>query len=152
MVASLVSAAGLPYLQSIGVLPQMGFAQTTILQVGFTTLCWLLAAYLAPQTDAAQLVAFYRKVHPAGPGWAVVRRMAEADGKVAPSRGDHMGLATIGWIAGCVVIWSSLFCIGNFLYGRMTQALVLLGVFIMSGGLLLYVVNHLWDRNANKAS
>ena len=31
---------------------------------------------------------------------------------------DDMGKATLGWIAGCLTIWSSLFAIGNFLYGR----------------------------------
>ena len=36
-----------------------------------------------------------------------------------------MGKATIGWIAGCLTIWSSLFAIGNFLYGRYQLALIL---------------------------
>jgi Na+/proline symporter len=152
MVASLVSAVGFPYLQTIGVLPQLGFAQTTIFQVGFTTLCWLAAAFLAPQTDAAKLLEFYRKVHPAGPGWAKVRRMAEASGAKVPFRGDHMGMATAGWLSGCLVIWSSLFCIGNFLYGRTLPALILLAVFVFSGSALLYVINHLWDRKSDESS
>jgi hypothetical protein len=42
------------------------------------------------------------------------------------------------------VIWSSLFAVGNFLYGRMEYAVGLLVVFLISGGVLLFVINRLW--------
>src|SRR5215212_4405665 len=64
MVASLASAAGSPYLEKLGVLPHLSFAQNTILQVGFTTVCWLVAAYLAPQTERSKLIEFYQRVQP----------------------------------------------------------------------------------------
>ena len=96
-------------------------------------------------TDRERLIAFYKKVHPAGPGWARIRKEAGVSEREAALHGDHMGLATAGWISGCVVIWSSLFAIGNFLYGRWTLALVLSGIFAVSGGVLIYVVNHLWS-------
>ena len=147
MAASLISAAGFPYLEKVGVLPHLGFAQTTILQVGFTTICWLIAAFVAPQTERAKLIEFYKKVHPAGPGWTDVRKEAGVTVDEATLHGDHMGKATLGWISGCAVIWSSLFAIGNFLYGRMQPALILTGVFVISGVILLWVVNHLWDKN-----
>jgi uncharacterized iron-regulated membrane protein len=57
-----------------------------------------------------------------------------------------MGLATLGWISGCATIWSSLFAIGNFLYGRMELAWMLTGVFLVSGTVLLLVINHLWTN------
>ena len=69
--------------------------------------------------------------------------MTEAE---AARYGDHMGKATLGWISGCVTIWSSLFAIGNFLYGRYQLALVLLAIFLVSGVVLLNVINRLWDR------
>jgi Na+/proline symporter len=152
MAASLISAAGFPYLEKIGVLPHLGFAQTTILQVGFTTICWLIAAFLAPQTERAKLIEFYRKVHPAGPGWTDVRKEAGVTLAEAALHGDHMGKATLGWVSGCVVIWSSLFAIGNFLYGRIQPAVILTVVFVVSGVILLWVVNHLWDKDASSAT
>ena len=148
MAASLISAAGFPYLEKAGVLPHLGFAQTTILQVSFTTICWLIASFAAPQTERAKLIEFYRKVHPAGPGWTKVRLEAGVTESDAALHGDHMGMATAGWISGCVVIWSSLFAIGNFLYGHTRPAMILTGVFVVSGLVLLYVVNHLWDAKA----
>jgi Na+/proline symporter len=150
MVASLVSAAGFPYLEKLGVLPPLGFAQTTILQVGFTTICWLTAAFVAPLTDRAKLIEFYRQVHPAGPGWTKVRQEAGVTEAEAALHGDHMGMASLGWVSGCLVIWSSLFAIGNFLYGRTALALTLTGVFVVSGFALLNVVNHLWDKTDNR--
>ena len=120
------------------------FAQTVLISVGFTTICWLVTAFVTPPTSADTLVAFYKKVHPAGPGWSPVRRsagMTEAD-----AHADHMGLATTGWISGCVVIWSSLFAIGNFLYGRRTLALTLTAIFVVSGVILVMVIRRLWDR------
>ena len=57
-----------------------------------------------------------------------------------------MGMAALGWVSGCLTIWSSLFAIGNFLYGRTGLAMVLTAIFMVSGATLLYVVNTLWDR------
>jgi Na+/proline symporter len=153
MAASLFSAVGIPlvipYLKQSGVLPPTwGFAQTTILQVGFTTVCWLVAAFVAPQTEPAKLLEFYKRVHPAGPGWEKVRQEANVTPEEVALHGDHMGLATLGWISGCAVIWSSLFCIGNFLYGRMNFALLLLVIFIASGLVLLYVIRNLWSSRS----
>jgi Na+/proline symporter len=147
MAASILSAVGIPYLTKLGILPPLGFAQTTILQVGFTTVCWLIAAFIAPLTEPAKLIQFYKKVHPAGPGWEQVRLEAKVTPEEVVLHGDHMGLATLGWISGCIVIWSSLFCIGNFLYGRTNLALLLLAIFIASGFVLLYVVRNLWSGN-----
>ena len=56
----------------------------------------------------------------------------------------HVHLALLGWVAGCTVIWSALFTVGNFLYGRTSYALLLLGVCIASGLALLHVMNKLW--------
>ena len=49
------------------------------------------------------------------------------------ARGDNIPLALLGWVAGCTAIWSALFTVGNFLYGRIRQALLLLAVFAVSG-------------------
>jgi len=146
MAMSLLSAVGIPYFVKVGLLPEMGFAPITVLQVGLTTACWLVAAFLAPQTDRAKLVSFYKTVHPAGPGWTGVRLEAGVTEGEAFLHGDHMGMACLGWVSGCAVIWSSLFAIGNFLYGRTHTAWILTGLFVVSGLVLLYVVNHLWDK------
>jgi SSS family solute:Na+ symporter len=114
-----------------------------LITIGVTTVCWVLAAYLAPQTDRETLIEFYRKVHPVGPGWKDIRREAGLS-EESVERADNIPLALLGWVAGCTMIWSSLFSVGNFLYGRTPYALALLAVFAVSGFVLLRVVNRLW--------
>ena len=127
------------------------FANSVLYSVAFTTICWLITAFFSAPTSPEKLRAFYKKVHPAGPGWTKVRVEAGVTEAEAALHGDHMGLATLGWVSGCAVIWSSLFAIGNFLYGRTGYAFVLTGVFIVSGVLLLNVINRLWDKQTTTA-
>src|SRR3954471_561833 len=122
----------------------MPTAQRLLLTVAVTTVCWVLAAYLAPQTDRETLIAFYRKVHPTGPGWNPIRREAGLSEEVV-ARADNVPLALLGWVAGCTMIWSSLFTVGNFLYGRTSYAFGLLAVFVLSALALLGVVRRLWS-------
>jgi hypothetical protein len=53
-------------------------------------------------------------------------------------------MSLLGWFAGCITIWSALFTVGNFLYGRMDYFWMLLAVFVVSGAALIRVVNRLW--------
>jgi Na+/proline symporter len=121
------------------------FADSVIYSVALTTAAWLVTAFVSAQTSRDRLVAFYRKVHPAGPGWTPVRVAAGVSAAEAAAHSDHLGRATVGWIAGCLTIWSALFATGEFLYGRMPQACALSAVFIVSGGVLTYVMNTLWE-------
>ena len=128
------------------------FAHTVLCSVGFTTICWLLTAFFSTPTSLDRLISFYKKVHPAGPGWTKIRLEAGVSEETAALHGDHMGMASLGWVSGCLTIWSSLFAIGNFLYGRTTTALILTAVFAVSGSTLLYVINHLWDKKGTTPS
>jgi Na+/proline symporter len=120
-------------------------ATRLVLTVIATTICWVLAAYLAPPTDRETLLAFYRTVKPAGPGWASIRAEAALTPDQLAATGDSLPLALLGWVAGCMAIWSSLFTVGNFLYGRTSMAWFLFAVFAVSSGALLLVVNRLWS-------
>ena len=86
------------------------------------------------------LIGFYEKVRPFGPGW----RHIQAQASVATVEGDNIPLALAGWIMGCTMIWSALFTVGNFLYGRTTYALILGGIFAVSGSIVIWVVKKLW--------
>jgi SSS family solute:Na+ symporter len=151
MVMSLITSLVVPKL-----MPEAGFATVTIVQVGITTIAWLITAFIGPVTDRKVLVAFVQKVKPVGPGWTDIRREAGiSDAEVAQE--NRVGAAFVGWIAGCLVIWSSLFAIGNFLYSsgdpsRLTSAWLLTGVFVVSGVVLLRVTKQLWaDSTASQA-
>jgi Na+/proline symporter len=125
-------------------------AMKLILTIAFTTICWLLAAYLAPQTDRKTLIEFYRKVRPAGPGWEPIRQEAGLSKAELAATGDSIPLSLVGWVAGCAMIWSSLFTVGSFLYGRSGQGVMLGAVFVVSGLILLGVINKLWSGEKAK--
>lgn len=125
-------------------------AMRLIITIAVTTACWLLAAYLAPQTDRKALVEFYRKVRPAGPGWEVIRQESGISKEEAAKTGDSIPLALIGWVAGCAMIWSSLFTVGNILYGKYDYALALGAIFLISVILLLRVINKLWTGKSGQ--
>jgi SSS family solute:Na+ symporter len=117
-----------------------------MLTVALTTVCWVATAYLGPATDRETLISFYKKVRPFGPGWAVIRREAglPPDDAVATT-GENIPMGLLGWATGCMTIWSALFTVGNILYGRTAYAVGLFVVFLVSGSVLIYVVNHLWS-------
>jgi hypothetical protein len=117
-----------------------------LITIAVTTVCWLLAAFLGPQTDRRTLIEFYKKVRPFGPGWRRIREEAGISEAEAAKTHENIPLALLGWTAGCAAIWSSLFAVGNFLYGRMVPASLLLAVLVASGWVLLRVSNQLWGK------
>ncbi len=117
-----------------------------LITIAATTACWVVTAYIGPETDHRTLVSFYTKVRPFGPGWERIRREAGLGRDQMRTEGDNIPLALLGWVSGCTVIWSALFTVGNLLYGRTPQALGLLGIFVASGLALIFVVQRLWSN------
>ena len=116
-----------------------------LITIAATTVCWVLTAFVGPQTDRATLVAFYQKVRPFGPGWRVVREEAGVSERMAAASHENIPLALLGWSAGCAAIWSALFAVGNLLYGRLKTMVFLLAILAGTGLVLLYVINQLWS-------
>jgi hypothetical protein len=113
-----------------------------------TTACWVATAFLAPQTDRRTLVAFYKKVRPSGPGWASIRAEASLTPAEQAEAQMNIPLALLGWSAACTMIWSALFTIGTYLYGRTTQSLMLGVVFVVSATVVINVMRTLFaDSN-----
>jgi Na+/proline symporter len=140
MTSSFLVSAGLLALARRGT--EFSTSQALLITVAITTVCWIGAAYLGPQTDRDVLREFYRKVRPFGPGWARIR----ADVGPLPPDGaeENIPRALVGWLAGCTMIWSALFATGNFLYGRTGYAVALTAVFAITAAVLISIVRPLW--------
>ncbi len=145
MASSFAVSALLLMLRRSGHLEMSTYA-ALLITIAATTCCWLLTALLGPPTDRATLISFYRKVRPFGPGWRQIRIEAGVSEAEATQTHENIPLSLLGWSSGCAVIWSSLFALGSFLYGRMGQGICLVGVFIVSGSVLLWVINRLWNQ------
>ena len=154
-VAAMVSSFGISLLFLI--LAKNGIHFSThaalLMTIAFTTVCWVTTAFVGPTTDRQVLIDFYTKVRPFGPGWKKVQKDAGlVDGWGGPrAEGDNIPLALLGWVAGCTMIWSALFSVGNFLYGRSGTALFLFGTFAVSAVALIYVVQRLWSGSKAEA-
>jgi solute:Na+ symporter, SSS family len=139
---------------SIGILilARLGYPLSThvalLATVAVTSACWIATAYLGPETSRETLIAFYTKVRPFGPGWERIRLEAGLEKADRGTGRDNIPLALVGWVAGCTMIWSALFTVGNFLYGRTDAALFLLVVFSVSGIVLLRVMQRVWPSEA----
>jgi Na+/proline symporter len=130
MVCSFAMAVAFAVAARYGAAPPAHVA--LVLSVGVTTAVWLAAAYLAPPTDRHTLVAFYRLVRPAGPGWRAIREQTGL-----PSSPDSLPHLLAAAALGCAFVYAALFGTGSLLYGRTGQALAWAVVFAASGiGLL----------------
>jgi SSS family solute:Na+ symporter len=101
------------------------FAKSTLCTTAFTTLVWLAVTFFTDAEPAEILVAFYRKVRPQITGWKPIAKLA-GDEPVTRDLGRNL----ISWIVGCVLVYSTLFAIGEFCFGR----------FAMGGALALVAV------------
>jgi SSS family solute:Na+ symporter len=104
------------------------FAYLILVTVGVTTLAWLVVTLLTPAEPREKVVAFYRLVRPAGPGWRPIAR--EAGPGIVPR--ESISLQFANWFAGCALVYSSLFCIGNLIFRHWLAAGICVVVAIVS--------------------
>ncbi len=94
-------------------------SQKMVCGVALTTLAWVLACYLGPQTEKPQLYSFCRKINPAGPGWNAVRLEAARAG-VDLSNPEHpqepLWQGIVASVFGCIAIYGALYGIGELVY------------------------------------
>ena len=135
IVAMAVSFVAALYLQ-LADLPGWSASEKLILGVGVTTLSWLLASYLGPQTSPEVLRRFYEKIQPGGPGWKPVRDAGAAEGR-GKHGDDSIPRALRNVLLGCVGTYSLLFAIGSGVYGDVLKALLLFCVGLAAGALVL---------------
>jgi Na+/proline symporter len=98
--------------------PGLAFPQNLFAIVAITTIAWLAVTFVTPPTDRATLRAFYERVHPGGPGW---RGIAAELPHVKSDEG--FGGLFVAWIAGVVLVYSTLFASGRLLFGRTAEGL-----------------------------
>lgn len=90
-----------------------------------TTAGWLLVTFLTPETSQEQLLAFYKKIRPAGRSWK--KRFGELEPAEAPDR-IPMALRVLSVPVATVLVYSALFGTGSMLYGDHTNAWWLFGL------------------------
>jgi solute:Na+ symporter, SSS family len=115
IVAMIAPAIGFFYLKMF---TTIAFPYTLLYLVAWTTICWIAVTLMTAPEPEAQLVAFYRRVRPGGPGW---RSIARAAGGPPP---EPIAGLVVDWLAGCVLIYAMLFGIGEILLGSYRVAML----------------------------
>lgn len=108
------------------------FAYIMIVTVTLTSIAWLAVTWLTPPERAETLAAFYRRVHPDGPGW---RPVARALG-VTPGSGGTLAREVVNALLGCVLVYGALFGVGELLLGSGARGVV----FLLASALAAYVI------------
>jgi solute:Na+ symporter, SSS family len=108
MAAAFVTSVILKNVVGISIDDPIGFAHTMLITVGVTTVVWLAVTFLTPPEPEEQLVKFYRRVRPSGGLWKPIARLAPD----VPQSKD-LRYNFLDWIAGCALIYGTLFGAGK---------------------------------------
>jgi Na+/proline symporter len=108
------------------------FAYLMLVTVAVTTLVWLAVTLLTAAEPMDKLVAFYRRVHPDGPGWGRVA----AEAGIINKKGSLVAQFA-NWLLGCVMIYAFLFGSGYVIFGNWPKGVVLLMGGFVAGALIL---------------
>jgi len=115
-----------------------------VIGVGITTAGWIIVAYTSQPTSMEVMISFINKVSPGGPGWTKIINKAKADGLQLsePSGPWKVPIGILCMIAGTVGIYAFLMGTGLFIYGRYLNAIILMGVTVVS----IVVLKRFWSR------
>lgn len=112
-----------------GRVPGLVFPVQLLICVGFVTLAWLGTTLLTKPAETSTLRSFYKLCHPGGPGWKKVVLDARADGEEIDQKNGitdwKLPIQLLCVFLGCVAIYSSLFAVGNFVYGNIVAGVVM---------------------------
>lgn len=104
--------------------------------VAITSFVWIIATFVTEPSKPATLDTFFKRVRPGGPGW---KEVALRNPSVKPDSG-LLPLA-MDWIAGVVLVYSTLFGVGHLLLGSYFNALLCFSL-VVAAGWFIY-----WDLN-----
>ena len=112
------------------------FSVQLLVCVVIVTIVWIVTTLVTKPADKQTLRNFYKLCHPGGPGWRKVVLDARAEGIEIDQKnaiGDwKLPMQILCVFLGCVAIYSSLFSVGNFVYGNLMWGVVLAGAAIVA--------------------
>ena len=109
-----------------------GFTMKLLIAVTLTSIIWIVVTLITKPENKQVLRDFYRLTNPGGPGWKKVISDAAKDGDIINEKDLgkpwEMPTQVLLVFIGCIVVYSSLFAIGNFVYGETLYGFILLTI------------------------
>ena len=125
MISSLIIAGYFSFAHDkMGFLPMEDW-QKLVVGAMLTTVVWILACYITPQTDEKTLRNFVKLIKPGGPGWDVVIESARKDGEEISTEKGQLPNEILGFVVGSVTVYSVLLASGFWIYSEFTPAIIL---------------------------
>ena len=131
LTAMIVSFIVAVYLEVVhpGLYPDAALSGSAKLVIGvaITTVAWVTMTLVTKPADERTLRSFYALTRPGGPGWRPVLDRAAAEGEPVAGTGDGWVVpqGILAMVAGCFAVYSALFAIGYWIYGRYAIAALL---------------------------
>jgi Na+/proline symporter len=125
MIASLVCFVALSAARVFDPSDAVGGAQLMLVNTVFTTVVWVAVTLMTGPESPETLASFFRKVRPAGPGWAAIAKAAGEPPVPLSAR------PWVGWIASIGLVYGALFSVGRWLLGPRSEGFVWAGVAIV---------------------
>ena len=106
-----------------------------------TTSLWLLVTFITPSEDQSVLRSFYKKTQPGGPGWKKIIDAAKNDSVelVDSDKGWSVPSGILAMLLGCLMIYSTMFATGYYIYGDYQLAFPLTGLVMVSAFFLVKI-------------
>lgn len=116
-----------------------GFTMKLLIAVAFNTVVWLVVTLVTKPEDTEVLKSFYMLTKPGGPGWKHIKEAIDTSvaGSSLQAEKWDMPILLLCVFIGCIVIYSSLFAIGSFVYGNLMNGLIL-GAVALVGTVILF--------------
>ncbi len=123
----------------------LDFGYVMILTVGISTAVWLVVTYLTKPEPMDILKKFYRQVYPGGLGWAHVK--SQMKGETFPKQDLFNNFLL--WIAGCILVYGSIFGIGKFFFAEVGMGMIYLIIGLAAGwAIYFYYQKKGWEAIA----
>ncbi|HSB26980.1 MAG TPA: sodium:solute symporter family protein [Pyrinomonadaceae bacterium] len=136
MSSALIVSLGLRQFEVFDASTPKGFAQQILITVAVTTVVWLIATFVTAPEPMSKLIGFYRNVLPAGNGWNPVAKAAG----LTPRTGEILP-NILNWVLGIFLVYSTLFAIGEIIFGGWARALILIGIAFVAGAVMIWNLN-----------
>ncbi|MDB4448112.1 Na+:solute symporter [Roseivirga sp.] len=107
-----------------------------LLSVGITTVAWVAVTFMTKPTDHKTLASFFNLVKPYGNGWNKFKQIAKTENIDLKEGTGRLSIDILAMFLGIIIVYSALFSTGMFIYGNMTNGVILLSVTLVSSILL----------------
>ncbi len=106
--------------------------QELLYGVGITTIAWVTVTLLTQPTDTKTLIKFFNKVKPYGSGWNGFKSKASNNAIEITKTTDKFTIDLASMLLGILLVYCALFATGYYIYGNITNGLILTAITIIA--------------------